>query len=136
MTTRQRYSEELRAAALADLVLIGPGAAAAKYGIPRSTLTTWQQQFDIIYDPSIKKARIGALAATYLEANLQALTAQAYVASDPEYINRQSAADLAILHGVMADKSVRILEALDASSERAALESGDVHQLDTDRGRE
>lgn len=136
MTTRQRYSEELRAAALADVLLIGPGAAAAKYGIAIRTLFDWRQRYETADLLLVKKGRIGALVAVYLEANLQALTAQAYVASQPEYIERQPAESLAILHGVMADKSVRILEALDASSERAALESGGVHQLDTDRGRE
>lgn len=109
---RHTYSDDLRAAALADVVLLGPGATAAKYGIPRSTLTTWQQTHDIVHDPSLKKARIMDLAATYLEANLQALTAQAYVTSEPEYIKQQSAEGLAILHGVMADKSVRLLEAI------------------------
>jgi transposase-like protein len=120
MTTRQRYSEELRAAALADVILLGPGATAAKYGIPRSTLSTWQQQFDIVHDPTVKKSRIEALAATYLEASLQALTAQAHVASDPDYIDRQPAEGLAILHGVMADKSVRLLEALYNADRRRA----------------
>jgi transposase-like protein len=117
---RQTYSEEVRAAALADVILLGTGATAAKYGIPRSTLTTWQKQYDIVHNPSLKKVNIEFLAATYLEANLQALTAQAYVASQPEYIERQSAEGLAILHGVMADKSIRLLEALHAGSHRAA----------------
>lgn len=107
-----RHSDELKAAALADVVLMGSGATAAKYGIPRSTITTWQAQFDIVHNPSLKRERIGQLVATYLEANLQALTAQAYVAAQPEYIDRQPAGELAILHGVMADKSVRLIEAL------------------------
>jgi transposase-like protein len=107
-----RYTEEIKAAALADVVLLGTSATAAKYGIPRTTLLTWQQQFTIVHNPSLKREYIGGLVAAYLEANLQALTAQAYVSSDPEYINRQPAEGLAILHGVMADKSVRLLEAI------------------------
>lgn len=107
-----RYSEEIKGAALADVVLLGTSATAAKYGIPRTTLLTWQQQFTVVHNPSLKREYIGGLVAAYLEANLQALTAQAYVASDPEYINRQPADGLAILHGVMADKSVRLLEAI------------------------
>ena len=108
----RKYSEQERAAALADIVLIGSSATAAKYDIPRSTLITWQEQFSIVHNPSIKKASIEALAMTYLEASLQALTAQAYVISQPEYIERQPAGELAILHGVVADKAVRLLDAL------------------------
>ncbi len=108
----RRYSDEEKAAALADVVFLGPGATVAKYGIPLGTLKTWQQEFEIVHDPSVKKGRIEILAMTYLEASLQALTAQAYVISQPEYIERQPAGELAILHGVVADKAVRLLDAL------------------------
>jgi len=108
----RRYADEERAAALADIVLLGTGAVAAKYGIPLGTLKTWQQEYQIVHDPSVKKSRIEALAMNYLEASLQALSAQAYVISKPEYIERQSAGELAILHGVVADKAVRLLDAL------------------------
>lgn len=120
---QRQYSEEERAAALADVLIIGQGATAAKYDIPRSTLATWQQKYEIVQNSTLKKGRIGALAASYLEANLQALTAQAYVASQPDYINRQSAENLAVLHGVMADKSIRLLEALQHHDEPPQLPS-------------
>jgi hypothetical protein len=121
---RQVYSDEVKAAALADLVLLGPGATAAKYGIPVGTIHSWSSRNDPL--ASLKKEHIGAIAARYLEANLQALIAQAYVASDPDYINRQPAESLAVLHGVMADKSIRLFEALhatDAGAEQPALDS-------------
>lgn len=121
----RRYSDDEKAAALADVLLLGPGATAAKYAIPLGTLKTWQQEYAIVHDPSIKKQTIEALAMNYLEASLQALSAQAYVASQPEYIERQPAGELAILHGVMADKSVRLLDALgSAERRRAALAAG------------
>ena len=44
-----------------------------------------------------------------------ALHAQSVVAADPNYIRRQKAEQLAILHGVMADKFIRILEAAEAA---------------------
>lgn len=119
---RQSYSEDVQAAAMADVMLLGAGATAAKYGIPVGTLHSWQSRAQSL--ASLKKDHIGALVATYLEASLQALTAQAYVASDPEYIKQQPAESLAILHGVMADKSVRLLEALHAGSDPAALDAG------------
>lgn len=116
----RRYSTDEKAAALADIYLLGPGAVSAKYGIPRSTLSTWQETFEIVHDPIVKKSSIEALAMNYLEASLQALSAQAYVASQPEYIERQPAGELAILHGVMADKSVRLLDALGSAERRRA----------------
>lgn len=118
----RRYTEAEKAAALADVYLLGPGATAAKYGIPRSTLSTWQETYEIVHDPSIKKGRIETLAMIYLEASFQALTAQAYVVSQPDYIERQPAGELAILHGVVADKSIRLLEALARRSTTAALD--------------
>lgn len=131
MTTRTRaiIPEQIKAAALADLVLLSPSAVAAKYGIKRATVYKWiEREEHIISDLAplsnvveLKKARIGALIVEYLEANLNALTAQAYVTSDPAYINRQPAGELAILHGVFADKSVRLLEAL----QPRVAESGD-----------
>ncbi len=54
----RRYTEEERAAALADIVLLGSSATSAKYDIPRSTLITWQEQFSIVHNPTIKKASI------------------------------------------------------------------------------
>lgn len=129
----RRYTEDEKAAALADVVLIGTSAAAAKYGLPRSTLTTWQEIFAVVHNPVIKKDRIGQLVLAYLEANLQALIAQSYVVSQPEYIERQPADGIAILHGVMADKSVRLLEALHGSQpESPSLDADSVHREDAD----
>ena len=111
--------------ALADVVVLGPGATAAKYGIPIRTLFDWRERYDVAELMPIKRERIGQLVYTYLEANLQALTAQAYVVSQPDYIDRQPADGLAILHGVMADKSVRLLEALHGSQAEPPAIDGD-----------
>lgn len=116
--TRTKIPEEMRAAALADLELMSSAAVAAKYGLKPATVRKWRSREMAALAPldvttvSLKKQRIAALMLEYLEAGLNALTAQAYVASDPTYINRQPANELAILHGVIADKSVRLVEAL------------------------
>lgn len=121
MTNRATIPDEVKAAALADLLLLSPSAVAAKHGIKRATVYKWiERQEHLAYTGGselsnvveLKKSRIGALALAYLEANLNAQIAQAYVTSDPNYINRQPAGELAILHGVLADKSIRLLEAL------------------------
>lgn len=110
--------DEIKAAAIADLVLLTPATVAAKYGIKPTTVRQWKKRELAqiaplsVTDVTAKKSRIGALALEYLEANLNAQIAQAYVTADPTYINRQPAGELAILHGVLADKSIRLLEAL------------------------
>jgi hypothetical protein len=58
-----------------------------------------------------KGARIDDLLFGYLQAGLKALKAQAEVVSEPEYIRAQPASELAVLHGVVADKQIRLLEA-------------------------
>lgn len=118
--TRTTIPDEVKAAALADLTLMGPAAVAAKYKLNVKTVGVWKVR-ELPASQAIttelvvqKKHRITALMLEYLEANLNALTAQAYVAADPTYINRQPANELAILHGVLADKSVRLVEAFQA----------------------
>ena len=59
-----------------------------------------------------KKEAIGDLLVQYLETNLKTLKAQSDVFADPEWIRQQDASEMAILHSVLTDKTVRLLEAL------------------------
>ena len=135
---RAVVSEELKAAVLADCMLLSPATVAAKYGLKANTVRGWKAQecttaLTIVESDPIaiaqKKQRITALMLEYLEANLNALVAQAYVSADPTYINRQPAGELAILHGVLADKSIRLLDALHRGGERCGV-SADREQLE------
>lgn len=128
MTTRTKVSNEVKAAVLADLVVLGPAAVAAKHGINPNTVRRWKSENNVtsiatIIDRSVKKEQIGALLLEYLEANLNALIAQAYVTADPNYIIKQSAENLAILHGVLGDKGLRLLEAFHAGHEAATVDA-------------
>lgn len=128
---RTTIPDKVKAAAMADLVLLSPAAVAAKHGLKPATVRQWKSRElpeQLPIDVTLvtrKKQRIGALMLEYLEASLNALTAQAYVASDPEYINKQPASELAILHGVIADKSVRLVEALQHGAPDPAPPAGD-----------
>ena len=62
-----------------------------------------------------KKERIEDLIAGYLRENLRTLAAQSIHARDPHWMDKQGAEAFAILHGVMADKAIRILEAAAAA---------------------
>ena len=133
---RSIIPDEVKAAAMADLLLLSPAAVAAKYGLKPATVRQWKsrelaEQLPLdVTAVTRKKQRIGALMVEYLEAALNALTAQAYVASDPKYIDKQPASELAILHGDIADKSVRLVEALQHGAPDPAPPAGDdVAQL-------
>jgi hypothetical protein len=100
---------------------MAPATVAAKHGLKPGTVRRLKSQelqtalAPLETDPAViteKKRHIQALMLEYLEASLNAQIAQAYVASDPNYINRQPAESLAILHGVLGDKLVRLVEAL------------------------
>ena len=108
------HSDETRAQVIAAL-LAGQGVSevAKQYHLPQSTVSRLKTQIkDKLDELGCKKKRdFGEKLATYLEANLNALTAQAKAVSDPVYIKKQAAHELATLHGVMADKGIRLLEA-------------------------
>ena len=126
----QIYSQERVAEALAALDLNGGNVkrTALQLEIPRTTLIMWRDTVGKVPDTSKREARveahenqwtrIGNLYCEYLEANLRAGVAQALIASEPDYLRKQPAGELAILHGVMQDKA----RLLGQSMEHAALE--------------
>lgn len=124
------YSADTKAAVMAAL-LGGQSVpqAAAAYRIPLGTVKMWsaslaEQRAELAAGAASQpeptpKNRIGELLVAYLEANLRALAAQADVFTDRAWLEKQSASDAAVLHGVMTDKAVRLLEALGGPREPA-----------------
>jgi len=108
---RRQYSKETRATVIAAL-LSGQSicSVAKEYDIPKGTVSYWKTNGGP-KDPTQKKD-IGVLLVKYLETNLEALQAQAEAFKDPAWLKKQTASDVAVLHGVMTDKAVRLLEAL------------------------
>src|SRR5262245_65374413 len=107
------YSEQTKAAALAALLAGSTFADAARaFGVPIGTLKSWKQRAPAAVDraayvdamdaseASTKKAIIGALLLDYGIASLQALIAQQRVFAHEDWLVKQSAGDVAILHGV------------------------------------
>lgn len=111
------YSPSVKAAVLAA-ILAGTSVkdAAAQYGPAEATIRGWVAEHN--RHPSVdvqhlkKTTDISDLIATYLQTLMRALVIQAEVTSDAEYILRQDADKLAILHGVFADKGIAILDRL------------------------
>lgn len=102
-----QHPPELRAEVTAALLAgQGVGAVAKTYELPRSTVSRWKQQAEITDD-------IGDLLLKYLRTGIATLTEQHTVFRDPEWLKGQPAGELAVLHGVLTDKVVRLLEAME-----------------------
>lgn len=91
-------------------------SVAREYQIPKGTVSEWKAKATEIVrgrdvtDP--KRDRIGQLVMKYLEKSLEALIAQVEVFAEKDYLRKQDASELAVLHGVGVDKVFRIAEAL------------------------
>lgn len=117
------YDEHIKAQALAALLAgQSPAQVAATFGIPTGTLKSWKSRqangATVATVATQKKERIGELLLEYLEEGLTTLREQLKVFRDPDWLKKQSAGEAAVLHGVIADKQIRLLEAL-ADSEDA-----------------
>jgi hypothetical protein len=97
------YDQETRAAVLAALL---SGATVADVS------RRLQIPDDAEWIGDEKKADLGELVGEYLNEILVSLRAQAIHTRDKEWLGVQSAGELAILHGVLTDKAIRLLGAL------------------------
>lgn len=119
------HSDEVQAQVMASL-LAGQGVneVATQYNLDPSVVSRWKSRIpsDKLQLVAIKKSEeIEVLLFNYLTQTLVTLDEQAKVVSEREYIIKQPAGELAVLHGVMADKAIRLLEA--AERARAAIPS-------------
>lgn len=127
---RKKYSDEVRAQCVAAL-LKGQGfpTVSEEFGVPQSTLQYWKKKAN---NPTTvpaleqRETRIAKLIGDYLEANLKTLTLQAEAFSDADWLREQSASEAGVLHGIMLDKSVRILDAIERAHQHREDESDNV----------
>lgn len=114
------YNEHIKAQALAALLAGQTFTEVARvFQVPIGTLKSWKQRDGAALRPSTdapdasaKREQIGALLLDYLVTTIETLKAQQVVFADADWLKKQSAGELAILHGVSVDKAVRLLEAL------------------------
>lgn len=123
MARTREYNDEVKAAALAAL-LEGQSIneVAERYSIPAGTLKSWKSRQENGLQPvaavaTDKREHIGELLLAYLQANLETLTAQLQVFKDAEWLKKQSGSEAAVLHGVLTDKAIRLLEAFGRNDE-------------------
>lgn len=121
MAVRTQYDEQVKAAVMAAL-LAGQavGEIAKQYTVPESTIRSWksrqQNGESVAVVATEKKEFVGDLLVEYLVEALKTLRIQAEFFRDKTWLKSQGASEVAVLHGVVSDKTIRLLEAI-ASSE-------------------
>ena len=114
---RREYSEETKTAVLSALLAGQSISSVAKeYKIPKGTVGYWKNNMESEL-PTQKSERIGNMILDLLSQELQTLRIMAEVFADKDWLKEQSASELAVLYGVMQDKSFRKLEAPSASND-------------------
>lgn len=108
------HSDEIRAKVVAAL-LAGCGVMeiAREMNLPHNTISQYRSKIPENQLDELRRkkgARIDDLVYDYLVQNLETLRAQSKIVSDESYIHKQPAGEMATLHGVIADKTVRLLE--------------------------
>jgi hypothetical protein len=116
-------ASDTRAAALAAL-LTGQSVSqvARDFRVSPATIRGWRKSAGIDSSPVVrsqKREDIGVLVVHYVNEALHTLAVQAEFARDKTWLAKQPASEVAVLHGVIADKVTRILEALTAGDEEA-----------------
>jgi transposase-like protein len=110
------HDPELRAAVLSAL-LAGQSisSVAREYRIDRASVIAWRNAAGIGSTPvqPQKRVEIGDLLSDYLREVLGTLAVQARTFRDEAWLRKQDASEAAVLHGVLTDKAIRLLEALD-----------------------
>lgn len=117
MAERATYDEATKAAVMAAL-LTGQSVSeiAKQYNINPATVRSWKSRQlngeSVAFVATEKREQIGELLIDYLHAMLKTLKVQAEQFGDKEWLKKERADSLAVLHGVSVDKAVRLLEAL------------------------
>lgn len=119
---RASYSDEVKAQAMAAL-LAGQSinAVSRQYNIPKGTIGSWKDRdIDNVAKTATQKESLDNLLFDYVQESLKTLKAQVIIFRDESWIKRQSASELAILHGVITDKAIRLLEASAQANDASA----------------
>jgi transposase-like protein len=108
------HPQEIKAKVIAALLAgMGVVEVARELDLPHNTVSQYRSQIPEGKLDELRRKkgeRIDDLVYAYLVQNLETLQAQSRAVSDENYIKSQPAGELATLHGVMADKTVRLLE--------------------------
>ncbi len=111
---RATYSDETKAQVMAAL-LTGQSVSsvAREYNLPKGTVSAWRKRDleQVAADATQKGTPIDELLSEYLHESLITLREQAKFFRNEKWLERQDASSTAVLHGVITDKAIRLLEA-------------------------
>jgi transposase-like protein len=113
---RPAYSENVRARVITDLASgLSISAAASRHGLSKGTVWNWWQQWcrDNDLEELVKDEvgdRLRARLLRYVEGGIDALVAHVELMGDKNWLDKQSASDLADLHASLSDRMVRVIE--------------------------
>ncbi len=112
-----KYEPEVKAAVMAALLQGQSVSSLAKeYSIPKGTISNWKNHDGVQKNRTQKKQEeIGELLIELLHTNLVTLRVQSEFFQTEKWLSKQDAAGVAVLHGVVTDKSVRLLEAMSSN---------------------
>lgn len=116
---RREYSDEIKAQVMAAL-LAGQSVSktAERFEIPKGTVSGWAKRAgagvrgELATVATQKRERIGHLIIDNLEAEMEATKAMTNVFKDEQWLRKQEASQLAVLFGVIKDKTHRVLQEL------------------------
>jgi len=114
----KRIPVEKRAAIAAEAMIEGTKTVIAKaHGVNRKTVDA----IKIDGERAIERTNMDfdAILSRYLAETLETLTAQQLKFRDPEWLQRQTAGEMAVLHGVTVDKAIRLFDAQRRAAEAA-----------------
>lgn len=104
MGAYRRYDDQTKAAAMAALLTGEPlRTVAGRYDVPLSTLQYWAKQARTLALEG-DAGRLGDSLVAYLVEALEAATAAFVVTGDAEWLRKQRAAEVAVLHGTLVDR--------------------------------
>ena len=114
-------------AAVLAAIMAGQAVAevARQFSVDRTTIFRWRASAGLSDATPLQRKKwdeIGELLFDYLRENLTTLSVQADHFRDRDWLKTQPAGEVANLHGVLVDKAVRILTALEPNDREESSE--------------
>jgi len=120
MARGKAHPPELKAMVLASLAAgTSPAEVARQFELDLSIISRWGKQIPQVLQAvaTQKKRDFGDMLGSYLEELIKTAVEQQKHFRDKEWLQRQNAADIAVLHGVSIDKGIRLFEAANRAQE-------------------
>lgn len=117
----RRHPVDLKAAIVAGLLQgVSPQQLALDHDVAERTIQDWAKHLGGIN--ALRQGRLDDLLYQTMTENLETLAAQSRFFRERGWLEKQNAADCAVLYGVVSDKTVRVLAAIERAQAGRDLE--------------